>query len=60
MASKDYVSAVSTGKIRNCPVTPTYIKIAEIIFGPNIMCLKGKITRRTTKQNRMEPMKIPI
>jgi hypothetical protein len=60
MALDDYISAVSTGQIKNCPVTPTDIKIAEIIFGPSIMCLKGKTVRRTTKQVRMEPINIPL
>ena len=60
MSLVDYVSAVSTGQIRNCPVTPTDIKVAEIIYGPNVMCLKGKTTRKTTKQVRMEPIKLPI
>jgi hypothetical protein len=60
MTLEDYVSAVSTGQIQNCPVTPTDIKVAEIIFGPNVMCLKGKTTKRTTKQARMEPIQIPI
>jgi hypothetical protein len=41
MALNDYVSAVSTGQIKNCPVTPMDIKIAEIIFGPSKMCLTG-------------------
>jgi hypothetical protein len=60
MALTDYVSAVSAGQIQNCPVTPTDIKVAEIISGPNVMCLKGKTTRSTTKQARMEPIQIPI
>ena len=49
MSLDEYISAVSTGQIHNCPVTPTDIKIAEIIYGPNVMCLKGKTTRKTTK-----------
>jgi hypothetical protein len=60
MSLDDYVSAVSTGQIKNCPVTSTDIKIAEIIFGPNIMCLKGKTTRSKTTQAHLEPIKIPI
>jgi hypothetical protein len=60
MSLDDYVSAVSTGQIKNCPVTPIDIKVAEIIFGPNVMCLKGKTTRSTTKQVRMETFKIPL
>ena len=31
MSLEDYISAVSTGQIKNCPVTPTDIKVAEII-----------------------------
>jgi hypothetical protein len=34
--------------------------VAEIIFGPNKMCLRGKTTRRTTKQVRIEPIPLPI
>jgi hypothetical protein len=36
------------------------IKIAEVIFGPNDMRLKGKTTRNTTKQVRMETLNIPL
>jgi hypothetical protein len=57
MSLEDYVSA---GQIKNCPVTPTDIKVAGIIFGPSVMCLKGKTTRRTTKLVRMEPINIPL
>jgi hypothetical protein len=39
MALKDYISAVGTGQSQNCPITPTDIKVAEIIFGPSVMCL---------------------
>jgi hypothetical protein len=60
MSLKDYIKAVSTGQITNCPVTPSDIKIAEIIFGPNQMCLRGKTTRRTTKQVRIEPISSTI
>jgi hypothetical protein len=49
MSLKYFLQAVATGQIRNCPVTPSDIKVAEIIFGPNKMCLRGKTTRRTTK-----------
>ena len=60
MSLEDYISAVSTGQIKNCPVTPTDIKVAEIIYGPNMKCLKGKTARRTTKQVRMESFKLPL
>jgi hypothetical protein len=60
MSLVDYISAVSTGQIKNCPVTPTDIKVAEVIFGPNVMCLRGKTARSTTKQVRMEPTPIPL
>ena len=60
MSLGDYISAVSTGQIRNCPVTPTDIKVAEIIYGPNVKCLKGKTVRKTTKQVRMESFKLPL
>ncbi|OEU19808.1 hypothetical protein FRACYDRAFT_235871 [Fragilariopsis cylindrus CCMP1102] len=60
MSLNEYISAVSTGQIHNCPVTPTDIKVAEIIYGPSEMCLRGKTTRKTTKNVRMEPIQIPI
>jgi hypothetical protein len=34
--------------------------VAEIIFGTNKMCLRGKTTRRTTKQVRIEPIPLPL
>jgi hypothetical protein len=60
MSLKDDIKAVSSGQITNCPVTPSDIKVAEIIFGPNQMCLKGKTTRKTTKQVRIEPTPLPL
>ena len=60
MVLDEYISAVSTGHIHNCPVTPTDIKIAEIIYGPNVMCLKEKTARKITKRVKMEPILIPI
>jgi hypothetical protein len=60
MSLKDFIRAVSTGQIGNCPVTPSDIEIAEVIFGPNEMCLRGKTTRRTTKQVRIETTPLPI
>jgi hypothetical protein len=60
MSLKDYIKAVSTGQITNCPVTPSDIKVVEIIFGLNKMCLRGKTTRQTTKQVRIEPIPLPL
>jgi hypothetical protein len=44
----------------NCPVTPSDIKVAEIIFGPNKMCLKEEKHHDKKKQVRIEPIPLPI
>jgi hypothetical protein len=60
MSLGDYIKTVSTGQITNCLVTPSDIKVAEVIFGPNRMCLRGKTTRQTTKQPRFIRVQLPI
>ena len=40
--------------IQNCPVTIEDVKIAEHIFGPDMLSLKGKSTRRKPKPVRKD------
>jgi hypothetical protein len=45
--------------IRNCPVTTEDVNIAKKIFGPNMLSLKGKLTRRKSTPVREDTVKIP-
>jgi hypothetical protein len=44
---KDFGNMVCSNMIRNCPITPSDVKAANNIFGPNIASLKGKIVHNT-------------
>ena len=46
--------------IPNCPITVNDIKNAEFIWGPELGALKGKTTRQTSPQIRMENNSIPL
>ena len=45
--------------IQNCPVTVKDVKIAERIFGQDMLSLKGKSTRRKPKPVRKDLVEIP-
>ena len=45
--------------IKNCPVTPADVDIAEKIYGQAISTLKGKTTRKTPKAMVTDEVLIP-
>lgn len=45
--------------VRNLPVVPEDVKIAETIFGPDMATLKGKSTRVTPKPVIMDIVEVP-
>ena len=45
-SAAEFQTILRRGFIRNCPVTPTDAKRADIIYGPDIATIKGKSKRR--------------
>ena len=43
-SSGNYINMVRSGLIRNFPITPQSVTIANTIFGPDTTALKGKTT----------------
>ena len=58
--TKTFIHYVGENLIPNCPITVHDIKNAEFIWGPELGALKGKTTRQTSPQIRMENNSIPV
>ena len=58
-SSGDYINMVHSRLIRNCPITPEAVNIANTIFGPDIATLKGKTTRKYYKPVVTDHVEIP-
>ena len=43
----DYINMLHDGLIHNCTIIPQAVTIANIMFGPDIATLGGKITRKS-------------
>ena len=49
-STKDLKAILASNQIANCPVTVEDVDRAEIIYGPSVLILKGKTTRRSPEQ----------
>ena len=58
-AVKNFKSLLKANMIKNCPVTIEDVNIAEKIFGPSMLSLKGKSMRRTPKPVRADVIEMP-
>jgi hypothetical protein len=56
---RDYIKIIENGHLPNCPITREDIIAAEDIFGPDVGCLKGKTTRRTSPKVSNEQHGVP-
>ena len=56
---KDFIRIVSSNQLPNCPITREDILAAEDIFGPEIGCIKGKMTRGRPHKVRGTLMPLP-
>ena len=56
---KNFKYILRSNQIRNCPVTPEDVDIAEDIFGKDIAYLKGKSVRKNPTLIRRDLVAIP-
>ena len=43
---RDFKTMLRGGMIRNCPITPEHLKVANSVFGPNVGSISVKTVRR--------------
>ena len=58
--TRDFIRYVALNMIPNCPVTIQDIKNAELIWGPDLGCVKGKTVRQTLPKVRVENTSVPV
>ena len=56
---KDFKTMVTTGLLKNCPVTSNDIEVADQIYGPSVVSLKGKTARDKPKRLRYDLLPVP-
>ena len=56
---RDLLLSIRT-QVKNCPVTSADVKLAEVIYGPNITDVRGKTVRRNEPAFRVENIPISI
>jgi hypothetical protein len=56
---ESFKALIKMNAIKNCPVTAEDMKIAETIFGANMLSLRGKLTRRKSTLVREDVIEIP-
>ena len=54
-----YICIVQNKEISNCPITVQDIKNAELIWGPDLGCLKGKTIRSQPEAVRVPQCHVP-
>ncbi len=59
-SKKNFKYILRSNQIKNCPVTPQDVDIAEDIFGKDISYLKGKSTRKNPSQTQPDIIAIPV
>jgi hypothetical protein len=57
---ENFKTLLRINAIRNCPVTPADVQLAESIFGPDMGTLKGKATRTRPVPVREDTIDIPL
>ena len=55
---QDFKTMVTTGLLKNCPITSENIEVANAIYGPSVAGLKGRTTR--SKPMRLKHNLIPV
>ena len=55
----DYIHYAYMNMIPNCPITVQDVKNTEVIWGPDLGCVKGKTARQMSPKVRVENTSIP-
>ena len=58
-SDRDFKIIVTTGLLKNCPVVPEDIYIANSMFGPSVPVLKGNTVRSQPDRVRLSLLPIP-
>ncbi len=56
---RDFLGMVCSGMILNCPVTPSAVQNANLIFGPNLAGVRGRTVRRPPESATTNYVQIP-
>ena len=58
-SEKQFKEMVSSANLENCPVTVTDVSNAHVIFGPDLLGIKGKTVCISPHRVEMEYLEIP-
>ena len=56
---RNFKAILRQNLIHNCPITPSDVDRADKIYGPDILTLKGKSTRRNHGRAKDDHIEIP-
>jgi hypothetical protein len=57
---RNFLGMVHANMIPNCPITPTTVKNANVIFGPDLAGVRGRMVGRPPESVRTDYVQIPL